>query len=220
MLLVNKQNFALASDRRLVKATDVATARTAAEIVAAAEAEAARIREDAKAAFEAERKRGYEKGLSDGKMEISTEKLSLVNQSVAFMESVEQKMADVVMKALKSFVTEVGDKKMVVDIVRKTMSAVIRTQRQVTLKVSPEVIDAVKARVADLRADYPTVDTMDVVEDSRLKGTACILETEAGVADASVETQLAAIEKSLQRHITGGRKSSSAKDGEDAKGEE
>ena len=30
MLLVNKKNFALASDRRLVKATDVATARTAA----------------------------------------------------------------------------------------------------------------------------------------------------------------------------------------------
>jgi type III secretion protein L len=81
------------------------------------------------------------------------------------------------------------------------MRAVIRTQRQVTLKVSPEMVAAVKERVALLKADYPTVETLDVVEDPRLKGVSCVLETEAGVADASVETQLAAIERSIQRHI-------------------
>ena len=204
MLLIEKPNFSLASDRRLVKAADAATVCSAAEIVAAAEAEAARIREEAKAAFEEEKKKGYEKGLQDGKLEIAMQKLELVDSSVAFMESVERKMADVVMKALKAFVVEVGDEEMVVQIVRKTMNAVIRTQRQVTLKVSPEMVEAVRSRVAGFRAAYPTVDTLDVVEDPRLKGAACILETEAGVADASVETQLAAIEKSLKRHISKG----------------
>ena len=132
------------------------------------------------------------------------QKLDLLDSSVAFMEGVEQKMADVVMKALKSFVVEVGDREMVVNIVRKTLNAVIRTQRHVTLKVAPEMVGVVKERVAAFRQDYPTVETFDVIEDSRLKGSACILETEAGVADASVETQLAAIEKSLQRHIARG----------------
>ena len=201
MLLVNKQNFALASDRRLVKSTDVATARTAAEIIADAEAEAARIREEAKDAFEAEKQRGYEKGLADAQQEMALKKLELVDSSVAFMESVERKMADVVLKALKTFVVEVGDEAMVLQIVRKTMNAVIRTQRQVTLKVSPEMKAAVTARLAELKAEYPTVETFDVVEDPRLKGPACILETEAGVADASVSTQLSAIEKSLTRHL-------------------
>ena len=201
MLLINKENFKLQTERRVVKAADAATVRSAAEIVAAAEAEAARIREDAKAAFEEERRKGYEKGLQDGKLEISMQKLELVDSSVAFMESVEQKMAEVVMKALRAFVVEVGDEEMVVQIVRKTMNAVIRTQRQVTLKVAPEMVEAVRSRVAEVRVAYPTVDTLDVVEDPRLKGAACILETEAGVADASVETQLAAIEKSLKKHI-------------------
>ena len=204
MLLIEKPNFSLASDKRLVKASEVATAKSAAEIIAAAEAEAARIREEAKAAFEAEKKRGYDKGLQDGKMEIAMQKLEQVDQSVAFMESVEVKMADVVMKALKSCVVEIGDREMVVNIVRKTMNAVIRTQRHVTLKVAPEMVAAVKERVDALRLDYPTVETFDVVEDPRLKGPACILETEAGVADASVDTQLAAIERSLKRHIAGG----------------
>jgi type III secretion protein L len=119
------------------------------------------------------------------------------------MESVEGKMADIVMKALKSCVVEIGDSEMVVQIVRKTMKAVIRTQRQVTVKVAPDMVASVKARVDALRAEYPTIETLDVVEDSRLKGPACILETEAGVADASVDTQLAAIERSLQRHMAG-----------------
>ena len=201
MLLVSKEKFVLQSDRRLVKAAEVATVQTAEEIVAAAEAEAARIREEAKAAFEEERKRGYEKGLADGKLEISMQKLDLIDSSVAFMESVENKMADVVLKALRSCVVEIGDKEMVIQIVRKTMNAVIRTQRQVTLKVAPEMVEVVRGRVAELKAAYATIETLDVVEDPRLKGTACVLETEAGVAEASAETQIAAIEKSIQKHI-------------------
>ncbi len=201
MLLLNNLRVPLSTDRRLVKAADAATVRSAADILAAAEAEAARIREEAKAAFEAEKQRGYEKGLADAKLEMAMKKLELVDSSVAFMESVERKMADVVLKALKTFTVEVGDEAMVLQIVRKTMNAVIRTQRTVTLKVAPEMKPAVAARVAELKAAYPTIETLDVVEDPRLTSTACVLETEAGAADASVETQLAAIEQSIKRHL-------------------
>ena len=201
MLLINKGDFVLQSDRRVVKAADVATIRSAAEIVAAAEAQAAQIREDAKAAYEEERKKGYDKGIADGKTEIAMQKLDLVDSSVAFMENVEEKMSEIVMKALKSCVAEIGDREMVIQIVRKTMAAVIRTQRQVTLKVAPELLETVRSRVSELTATFPTIETFDVVEDPRLKGSACVLETEAGVADASVESQLAAIERSLKKHI-------------------
>ena len=201
MLLINKGDFVLQSDRRVVKAADVATVRSAAEIVAAAEDQAAQIREDAKAAYEEERKKGYDKGIADGKTEIAMQKLDLVDSSVAFMENVEEKMSDIVMKALKSCVTEIGDREMVIQIVRKTMAAVIRTQRQVTLKVAPELVETVRARVSELTATFPTIETFDVVEDPRLKGSSCVLETEAGVADASVDSQLAAIERSLKKHI-------------------
>lgn len=201
MLLINKGDFVLQSDRRVVKAADVATVRSAAEIVAAAEAQAAQIREDAKAAYEEERKKGYDKGIADGKTEIAMQKLDLVDSSVAFMENVEEKMSEIVMKALKSCVAEIGDREMVIQIVRKTMAAVIRTQRQVTLKVAPELVETVRSRVSELTATFPTIETFDVVEDPRLKGSSCVLETEAGVADASVESQLAAIERSLKKHI-------------------
>ncbi len=202
MLLIDKKDFTLRSSGRLVKADEVAAARSAAEALATAEAEAARVREEAKAAFEAEKKRGYEEGLAQGRMEIAEKKLEMLDESVAWMESVEARMADIVMKALHKCVAEIGDRELVVQVVRKVMSAVIRTQKQVTLKVAPDMGPVVKERLSAILADYPTVEHVDVVEDERLKGPACMIETEAGVADGSVESQLAAIERSIKRHFS------------------
>ena len=202
MLLIDKKEFTLRSSGRLVKAEEVAAARTAAETVAAAEAEAARIREEAKASYEEEKRRGYEEGLAQGKMEIAEKKLEMLDSSVAYMESVEGRMADIVMKALHKCVEEIGDRELVVQVVRKVMSAVIRTQKQVTLKVAPGMGPVVKERLSQILAAYPTVEHLDVVEDDRLKGPACMIETEAGVADGSVESQLAAIERSIKKHFS------------------
>ena len=202
MLLVDKKDFTLRSSGRLVKAEEVAAAQSAAEALAAAEAEAARIREEAKAAFEEEKRRGYEEGLEQGRMEIAEKKLEMLDSSVAYMESVEGRMADIVMKALHKCVEEIGDKELVVQVVRKVMSAVIRTQKQVTLKVAPGMGPVVKERLSQILADYPTVEHVDVVEDERLHGPACMIETEAGVADGSVDSQLAAIERSIKKHFS------------------
>ena len=202
MLLVKKQSFELSSSARLVKAADVQTVCDAQAVIEAAEAEAARLREAAKAAFENERRRGYAKGLADVQEEVSRRKLLLAEESAAFMESVEGKMGDIVMKALRKCVDEIGDRELVVQVVRKVIRAVVRNQRQITLRVAPEMVETVRSRMNDILADFPHLDEVDVQEDSRMKGTACAVETAAGLADASVETQLAAVEESIRRRFS------------------
>ena len=202
MLLLKKNSIELHSPTRLVKAEEAAAVRRAEEVLADAEAEADRIRAEAKEAFKAEKQRGYEKGLEEGKAAIVARKLELLDESVAFMEAVEGKMVEVVMTALKKCVMEIGDEELVVQIVRKVMNAVVRNQRHITLKVAPEMVSVVRARLNELLADYPLIEEIDVQENTRLKGAACMIETEAGIADASIETQLAAIEKSLKKHFS------------------
>jgi type III secretion protein L len=202
MLLLKKQAFELSSSARLVKAADARSVCDAQAIIAAAEAEAARLIEAAKVAFEEERQRGYAQGLEDVKAEVTRRKLELVEESAAFMTSVEEKMADVVMKALRKCVDEIGDHALVVPIVRKVMRTVVRNQRQITLRVAPDMVYSVKARLADILVDFPHLDEVDVQEDARLKGTACVVETAAGLADASIETQLSAVEESIRRHFS------------------
>ena len=202
MLLVKKNELEIVSSGRLVKAEDVAAVRSALDIIAAAEAQAAKLRKDALTAYEAEKRRGFEEGLQDGLKKVVEDKLDFAYESAAYMESVEGKLADIVIKALKKCVSQTGDRTLVVEIVRKAMKAVIRNQRQITLKVAPDMVDTVKARLDEILSDYPALERVDVVEDSRLKGPAAIIETEAGVADASVDTQLAAIESSIRKHFS------------------
>ena len=202
MLLVKKNEFELLTSGRLVKAQDVAAVKSAAEIIAAAEAEAARLKAEALAAYEDEKRRGFEEGLQNGLKKVVEDKLDFAYESAAYMESVEGKLADIVIKALFKCVSQIGDRTLVVEIIRKIMKAVVRNQRQITLKVAPDMVETVNARLNDILADYPTLERVEVVEDSRLKGSAAIIETEAGIADASVETQLAAIESSIRKHFS------------------
>lgn len=202
MLLLKRKTFDLESGSPVVKADEAAAVATAADVIAAAETEAAKVAEDAKAAYEAEKARGYADGLEKGRLEILQQKLDLVDESASFMERTEQAMADIVIKALKKFVAEVGDKEVVVEIVRKSMRTIVRNQRQIRVKVAPEQLENVKARMKAIVQEFPSLNYVDVVEDPRLSPTACVVETDAGSVEASVEGQLAAIETSVRKHFS------------------
>ncbi len=201
MLLLKTKSFDVEAAGARVSSEEAGAIATAEQVVAAAEAEAARIAEAAKADAERERRRGYADGLAEGRQEILMQKLDLLDESVRYMESVELKMADIVMKALRKCVAEIGDKELVVQIVRKSMQAVVRNQRQITVKVAPEMVPVVRARLDQILKDFPSVAAANVVEDAHLSGTACVVETEAGLVEASVEGQLAAIEKSIRKNL-------------------
>ena len=202
MLLLKRNTFELETDSALVTSDSAATVARVEEIIAAAEADAAQTREDARHAYEEERKRGYADGIAEGKREILMQKLDLLDESVAYMESVEGKMADIVMKALKKCVAEIGDRELVCQIVKKAMQAVVRNQRQITVKVNPDMVPEVKARTQKILEDFPSVSAIDVVEDPHLENRACVVETESGIVEASIDGQLAAIEKSIQKSFS------------------
>ena len=69
------------------------------------------------------------------------------------------------------------------------------------VRVSPRMVSVVKARMQDILKDLPSVNFMEVVEDGKLIDRACVVETAAGTVDASVDAQIAAIEKSIRKNF-------------------
>lgn len=205
MLLLKKKTFEVSADSPLVKADDAAALARAEEIIAAAEAEADAVRAEAKAAYEAEKRRGYDDGIANGREEILLQKLDLLDESVAFMESVEGKMAEIVTKAIRKCVAEIEKPELVTQIVRKAMAALVRNQRHVTVRVAPEMVASVRERFRNVRETYPSVTDFEVAEDVRLSGASAVVETEAGLVEASVDRQLDAIEKSIRKSFEKGR---------------
>ncbi len=183
MLLLKKDTFQLENTSRLVKAEEAATIARLDDIMQKAHDE------------------GYEKGLQDGKMEIAMQKLDLLEGSVQFMESVEDQMCSIVMKALRKCIDEIGDEELVVQLTKKAMKAVVRNQQQITLRVAPKMVSVVKARLQDIMKDFPSLNFIQVDEDTRLDDRACVVETAAGTVEASIDVQLAAIEKSLRKNF-------------------
>lgn len=184
MLLVKKDTFRLDSASRIVRAEEVC--------------EIAKIDE----ILEQARREGYEKGIAEGRAEIAMQQLDLVDQSVKYMESVEDKMADIVLKALRKCIDGINDEELVLGVTRKAMKAIVRNQRQITIRVSPKMAPIVKARTAELSTDFPSLDYIEVVEDGKLDDSSCVVETAAGTVDASIEGQLAAIEKSIRKNFS------------------
>ena len=201
MLLLKRKTFELLSASPLVKADEAATVARAEEIVAAAEAEAAQIVADARVAAAKEKKRGYDEGIAAGRGEILLQKMNLLDESVAYMERVEGEIAEVVIKAMKKCVCEIGDRELVVQTVRKALQSIIRNQTQITIKVAPDMVAVTKERIDAILADFPTVMHADIREDAHLKGAACIVETEIGSVESSIEKQLETIEKSIRKSI-------------------
>ena len=197
MLIIRQGNLQIETTGRLVKRAEAQSIAEAMDVLSAAQKEAEDIRQQAREEFEAQRKLGYDKGLDDSKEEIAIQKLEQVEKSIDYLSSMENKIVEIVLTALKKCVAEIGDKELMVQVVQKAMQAVVRNQQQVVLKVSPEMLPTVKERLNEILSKFPGVNYINLMDDPRIKGVSCIIETDAGNVEASLDHQLAANEKAL-----------------------
>ncbi|MCP2223729.1 FliH/SctL family protein [Bradyrhizobium elkanii] len=71
----------------------------------------------------------------------------------------------------------------------------------VRLRVAPAHVEAVRGRLNELLSTATSRAVVELVSDPRIKDAGCILETDAGLIDATIESQLAAIEAGLRNSL-------------------
>lgn len=184
--------------RKVIRFAEVAALHEAERLIEAANAQAEAIVAQAQAAFEAERQRGYEEGTEEAKLEQAEQMIENVSRTIDYFGKVESRMVELVMQALRKIISDFSDEDRVLITVKNVLS-VVRNQKQMTLRLNPNQVDMVKARVNDLLANYPGVGYLDIVADSRLKPDACILESDIGLVEASMEGQLEALKNAFTK---------------------
>ena len=176
------------------------TLREAASLIDVATERARNIIADANGAHEAERRKGYAQGLDEARREQATQVIVNVARNIDFLEKSEDRIVDLVMQAVRKVIEGFGDRERTVAAVRSVL-AIARDQKQVTLRLSPEQADALRAQIQDMMAAYPSIDFIEVVSERQLTGDACVMESEMGVVEASIEIQLAAIQSAFDRTL-------------------
>jgi type III secretion protein L len=183
---------------QVVRAHEMAALREAQQIVADAQVQADAIVAGAQEALEAERQRGYAQGLEEAQLDQAEQMIENVSRTIDYFSKVEGRVVDLVMQSIQKIVSEFDDTERVV-ITVKNVLAVVRNRKQMTLRLNPQQVDLIKARVNDLLAAYPGVGFLDIVADARIKLDACILESDIGLVEASMEGQIAALRSAFEK---------------------
>jgi len=189
---------------RVIPAADYAAWQDATALIEAARADAEAIRAAARDAYEQERRRGYQEGAEAARLDAAEQMIANVSSTINYFEQVEDRVVDLVLQAMRKIVAGYDDRERVVLVVKGALAAV-RNQKQVTLRIAPDRVDALKEATDALLTAYPRIGYLDLVADPRLHGDACIVETEIGTVEASMEGQIAALGRAFAK-ILGSRK--------------
>ena len=186
---------------RLLRAEEYSRLLEAGELLAAARDRAEAIRAEAEEAYEARRREGYDDGVMEGRMEQAEKMMETAMQAVEYIENIEETLVGVVTSAVRKIIGELDEKERIVRVVRTALVAV-RSQQKVLIRVCPADEAAVRDALSAMIASAPGgVSCLDVSADPRMKPGDCILESELGVVDAGLETQLKALENALSSKI-------------------
>ncbi len=185
---------------RVLRAAEHAAWADAQQLLAQARAQADAIVGGAQAAFEAERERGYQEGRESALLDQAEKMIETVGRTVEYFAGVENEMVELVMSAVRKVVDGFDDREKVMVVVRNAL-AVVRNQKQMTLRLNPAEVDTVREQINDLLAAYPGVGYLDILADGRLARGACILESEIGMVEASLEGQIQALRQAFQRTL-------------------
>ena len=185
---------------RVLKASEAAVLLEANAVLDAARERVADMRK-AGEAYERRREEGYRDGVEEGRLEHAEKVMETVLSSVEYIEGIEATLVNVVAVAVRKVIGEIDENERIVRIVRNAL-VTVRNQQHVTIRVAPADEKAVREGLASMLASVPGgASFLDVVPDARLERGACLLESELGVVDASLETQLKALENALRSKI-------------------
>ena len=190
-----------AAGTRVLKASEASLLLEAQTLLDAARERAAEMDREAQAAYERRREEGYRDGQEEGRLEHAEKVLEPVLSSVEYIEGIESTLVRVVSEAIRKVIGEVDENERIVRIVRNALTTV-RNQQRVLIRVAPADEKPVREALAAMLTAVPgSTSFVDVVGDARLERGACLLESELGVVDASLETQLKALENAFRAKI-------------------
>jgi type III secretion protein L len=195
MIRLDLTKVAILPDDGVLKAADYRAYVDGEATVAAARAEAERIRAEAEAEYRRQSERGFAEGLRKGQSDCAEQMLGVVSRGVEFLRGLEETVASLVMLALEQMIGAMDDRELLMKVVRRVLS-VARERGRVTIRIHPDRVGYVEGQLG-LGDGDAAGRVIEVVPDPLLGHSDCILETELGMIDASLDVQLEAIRKSL-----------------------
>ena len=175
-------------------------------LVAAAEAEADRVRGEARAAGHAE---GFETGRSEALAQLAPSVAAAVEALTAVRaleadasERVERQAVELALEVAERVVagTIAVSPERLFDIVRGALRTIIERER-VTLLVHPDDLDLMRDGVTEVTGALGGIEHLEVQEERRVGRGGAIVRTSLGEVDARIETKLERVRSVVEQEL-------------------
>ncbi|WDE02246.1 FliH/SctL family protein [Thalassomonas actiniarum] len=180
----------------LLKKSDYRTYMDHKRLAAYSKQQVKKRHKSADARMAEQEEKGYQAGLKAGKAESRQQLLALNLKSIEYIKTFERQACEIIQDVLQRILGQIDQSTLIQSLVGTAIKAV-ETEQQIKVIVSSNDVKAVKARVEHWQEQYPNIERIDVIADSKIPVRSCRLETPVGVVDAGLQTQLNALHKSL-----------------------
>ncbi|MET0533994.1 MAG: type III secretion system stator protein SctL [Steroidobacter sp.] len=192
---IDKRKLAAATSA-VVKREEFSALVTAHEIVTEAQRHAETIEADMHDQVEAARRAGYEAGLQEARTEFSASVVTTVAEMETAFMRLEPRIVNTVMSALQQILGQIDERALMEQLIRRVLGEA-RNRKELRLRVAATQFDAINEWLAGVMREFPDVEFIDLLKDPNAASGTCILESEFGAIDASVDVQLAAVRRGL-----------------------
>jgi type III secretion system HrpE/YscL family protein len=175
------------------------------QIVRQAEQEAARIIEDANEQAQETRQHGFE----EGKQEALARYTKDITQALLKIQQMEADMEPTYIGLIRTCVEKIIDGELrlhpdaIVGVVRNALRDA-RQQREIMVRVHPSDAESLQKNKPRLLEMLARAQTIEIRPDESVRRGGCVVVTELGQIDASLERQLEALSIALETELTEG----------------
>jgi type III secretion protein L len=198
--LLKTPDWQLRANSPLIKARDYAALVEANMLIQHLEREAERAREQAAQELIEARHQGYEKGLELAKAEMAQKIVEISAQASVTFASVQTKIVSTVMNVVQAVLSDIEPH----TYYRKVLSRVSRVIRQepfVTLRVAVDNVNVARQAIKEFTTEAGVTGFIEIRADPTLHGISCIIESESGVIEANLESQLQSVRAALTKSL-------------------
>jgi len=163
--------------------------RRAAEMLAGAREETEAIRAAARAA-----------GMEAATEDIQDRLFAIAEASANAIARAEERIIEMGLQIARRIIGSFDEADIAARVAKKSVTLSANSSF-VRLRVAPAVTDSLRERLESVLPPTMASVQIEVIGDDRVRGGGCIMETDAGLIDATVESQIAAIERGLRRSL-------------------
>lgn len=200
--LLYQGDIHFAADKKIIPSEEIDKLISASEIIEKAKEDAVTYKQNVDTECEAIKKKAYDDGYAEGLSRFNEQLMQFEQQVRKLSHETQKAIIPIALKAAKKIVgAELKQHpESIVDIVIQALSP-IKQNHKIKIYVNKDdkqVLEENKQRLKDI---FESLQSLSILERSDVTPGGCIIETEAGIINASLENQWRALESAFEKYM-------------------